>query len=462
MSLIGKTLLNSTFEQDPNANWIKINNVAVGETSIYGYNTYNSKDIGALLNRLAQDPKIVCVIYNWSNGTAYAKSGFNLSNTGDYKSASGYTTFILKSKIPQYYKPTVPTVPTAPVGTTPAKPEIQKQFVSWNNANNMFTCNGAKFVPVGFNAYWLGLTENYDYPTQDQVVEIFTVAQKMAATVVRCHTMGISSGSAKSLRPRDNNLNNEAWKAVDFAFYTAKQKGIRIIAPLVDCYSWYNGSYKHFTDTRGVPKNDFWTNLDVRNDFKKFINDWLNHTNSYTGIKIKDDPTLFMIETGNEFNIRPNAASTTFPTEEWTRDIINYIKSIDSNHLIMDGTDEPLGKANNFSISTVDCFTGHFYWNEVERLDYGANNAKRVGKAYIVGEVDSGFGADWFRQIESRPNVTGSLFWHLYPHQNGLGGGDKINHTDGFTLWFPEDKNKLTLWSNHFRRMRGLPEINSL
>jgi len=459
MSLVGKTLLNSVFEQDLNPNWVKINNVAVGESGMYGYNEYTSKDIGGLLNRLKQDPKIVCVVYKWSDGTAYAKSGFNLSNTGDYKAASGYTTFILKSKIPQYYKPSTPAKPS-----TPTKPStsISKQFVSWNNANNMFMCNGKKFVPVGFNAYWLGLTEGYDYPIQDQVIEIFTIAQRMEATVVRSHTMGISSGSAKSLRPSNNTLNNDAWRAIDFAFYTAKQKGIRIIAPLVDCYSWYNGSYKHFTDTRGVQKNDFWTNLDVRNDFKKFINDWLNHTNSYTGIKIKDDPTLFMIETGNEFNIRPDAASTTFPTEEWTRDIVNYIKSIDSNHLIMDGTDEPLGKANNFSIPTVDCFTGHFYWNEVERLDYGANNAKRVGKAYIVGEVDSGFSSDWFRQIESRPNVSGSLFWHLYPHQYGLAGGQKINHTDGFTLWFPEDKNKLTLWSNHFRRMRGLPEINSL
>jgi mannan endo-1,4-beta-mannosidase len=457
MSLVGKKLLNSVFEQDPNHDWIKINNVAVGESKMYSYNEYNSKDIGGLLNRLKGDNNITCVVYNWNTGVAYAKTGFNLSNSGDYKTASGYTTFILKSKISQFYKTPTPSKP-------PSKPpsKTAKEFVSWNATTGSFMCNGVKFVPVGFNAYWLGYTEAYDYPMQDQVIEIFTVAQKMAATVVRCHTMGISSGSEKSLRPRDNTLNNNAWKAIDFAFYTAKQKGIRIIAPLVDCYSWYNGSYKHFTDTRGINKNDFWTNMDVRNDFKKFINDWLNHTNSYTGIKIKDDPTLFMIETGNEFNIRPDAGSTTFPTEEWTRDIINYIKSIDSNHLIMDGTDEPLGKANNFSISTVDCFTGHFYWNEVERLDYGANNAKRVGKAYIVGEVDSGFGVDWFRQLESRPNVTGSLFWHLYPHQYGLAGGQKINHTDGFTLWFPEDKNKLILWSNHFRRMRKLPEISQL
>ena len=461
MSLVGKKLLNSVFEQDPNQDWIKINNVAVGESRMYSYNEYNSKDIGGLLNRLKGDNNITCVVYNWNTGVGYAKTGFNISNSGDYKTASGYTTFILKSKISQFYKIPSPTpTPSKPPSKPPSK--TAKEFVSWNATTGSFMCNGVKFVPVGFNAYWLGYTEAYDYPMQDQVIEIFTVAQKMAATVVRCHTMGISSGSEKSLRPRDNTLNNNAWRAIDFAFYTAKQKGIRIIAPLVDCYSWYNGSYKHFTDTRGIHKNDFWTNMDVRNDFKKFINDWLNHTNSYTGIKIKDDPTLFMIETGNEFNIRPDAGSTTFPTEEWTRDIINYIKSIDSNHLIMDGTDEPLGKANNFSISTVDCFTGHFYWNEVERLDYGANNAKRVGKAYIVGEVDSGFGLDWFRQLESRPNVTGSLFWHLYPHQYGLAGGQKINHTDGFTLWFPEDKNKLLLWSNHFRRMRKLPEISQL
>jgi len=457
MSLVGRRLAGSVFETDPKPAWIKINNVVLGESPKYGYASYQSNDIGGLLDRVVGDSRVVVIIYEWKTGKAFAKTGFEVNNPKDCFAKSGYTSFVVRSRAPNAQTP--PPIPQ-PVPQQPSNPTAVSQFVKWNGNN--FVVGGQRFVPVGFNAYWFGLTEGYDYPTQDQVTEIFVVAQKMAATVIRCHTMGISSGSAKSLRPRDNNLNNDAWKAIDFAFHTAKQRGIRIIAPLVDCYSWYNGSYKHFCDTRGVKKDDFWTNRDVRNDFKKFISDWLNHTNSYTGIKIKDDPTLFMIETGNEFNIRPDANSNTFPTEEWTRDIVSYIKSIDGNHLVMDGTDEPLGQANNFSISTVDCFTGHFYWNEVHRLDYGANNAKRVGKAYIVGEVDPKLGADWLRQIESRPNIHGSLFWHLYPHQYGLNGGPKINHTDGFTLWYPEDMNMLLLWSNHFRRMRGLPETQSI
>ena len=464
MNLIGTSVAGGVFEVDPKAEWIKINNVVLGESPKYGYTSYQSKDIGGLLDSVVKDSRVVVLIYEWSTGKAFAKSGFEVNNTQDCFAKTGYTSFVVKSRgvSPPYDERLRQGQQQAP------KPVIQPSqptqsptgFVKWNGKD--FVLDNKKFVPCGFNSYWCGLTEGYDYPSKDQVTEVFTVAKRMAATVVRSHTMGISSGSPKSLRPRDNNLNAEAWKAIDFAYYTAKQNGIRIIAPLLDCYQWYNSNYKHFCDTRGVPKNDFWTNKDVRNDFKNFINQWLNHTNSYTGIKMKDDPTLFMIETGNEFNIRPDAGSTTFPTEEWTRDITSYIKSIDKNHLIMDGTDEPLGQANNFDIPTVDCFTGHFYWNEYSRLDYGANNAKRVGKAYIVGEVDPKLGAEWLRQIESRPNVSGSLFWHIYPHQYGLAGGPKINHTDGFTLWYPEDRDQLLLWSNHFRRMQGLSEIGSL
>jgi mannan endo-1,4-beta-mannosidase len=456
MSLIGQRVAGGVFEADAKPEWIKINNVVLGETPKYGYSSYQSKDIGGLLDQVVKDSRVVVLIYEWSTGKAFAKTGFEINNTKDCVAKSGYTSFVVKARVPNAPAKPTPT-PSQPILS---KPVTSSQFVKWNGRD--FVSNGKRFVPVGFNAYWLGLTEGYDYPTQDQVTEVFTIAKRMSATVVRSHTMGLSSGSPKSLRPRDNNLNADAWKAIDFAFYTAKQNGIKIIAPLLDCYSWYNGNFKHFSDTRGVSKNDFWTNREVRNDFKDFINKWLNHTNSYTGIKIKDDPTLFMIETGNEFNIRPDANSTSFPTEEWTSDITSYIKSIDKNHLIMDGTDEPLGQANNFNIPTVDCFTGHFYWNEYSRLDYGANNAKRVGKAYIVGEVDPKLGAEWLRQIESRPNVSGSLFWHIYPHQYGLAGGAKIEHNDGFTLWYPEDRNQLLLWSNHFRRMQGLPEIQSL
>ena len=87
------------------AEGIKINNVAIGESHQFGYNTESSinGDIGSLLTKLMKDPKVVIVIYNWNTGVAYTKSGFNLNISSDIQQANGYTTFVLKSKIIEDY-----------------------------------------------------------------------------------------------------------------------------------------------------------------------------------------------------------------------------------------------------------------------------------------------------------------------------------------------------------------------
>lgn len=469
MSLVGKTLLGSVFEQDPNPNWIKINNVAIGELQMYGYNTYNNKDIGSLLNQLRGDNNITCLIYNWATGVGYAKTGFNLDNSGDYKAAPGFTTFILNSKISKYYKAPVTTPITIP--SKPGSGSNVKQFVSWNSISGRFMCNDKVFVPVGFNAYWLGYTEGYDYPSTVQVDEMFTVAKKISATTIRAHTLGHSTGSAKSLRPSNNTLNNAAWKAIDYAFYKAKQNNIKLICPLTDCYTWYNGSYGDFCKTRGVAKDAFWTDKNVRADFKDYISQWLNHINQYTGVAIKNSPELGWIEMGNELgNIRNDAGSTSIPTQEWISDISKYIRSIDKVHLIMNGSDECLGSniSNDFSISTVDTYSAHFYWNDTQRMIDGCNRAKNIGKGYIIGEYSSKFGEDWFKNIEVNSNIHGTLIWSFYPHDNGLPTGNRITHTDGFTLyyepngWDSENNKMILLLANHHRRMQKLPLISKL
>lgn len=113
------SLLNNIFVQDPNPSWIKINNVGIGESHKYGYKVYTNLNIGDLLTTVSKDSNVVCVVYQWSTGIAYTKSGFNLSLNGDVSSAPGYTTFVLKSKISKFYNGNiVPVVPIVPVTTT--------------------------------------------------------------------------------------------------------------------------------------------------------------------------------------------------------------------------------------------------------------------------------------------------------------------------------------------------------
>lgn len=457
LSLIGKSLLGSPFIQDPKPEWIKIDGVVMGESDKFAYKTSSSKDIGSLLDSLSEDSHIVCVVYDWKTGAAYTKSGFDINDSSDYTHVENFTTFIFKDRIPDNSKTTPTTTPT-----TTTTSESSSSFVTWKNNN--FVCDNKTFYVVGPNVYWLGYTEGNSYPPKKQVIEMFNIAKKMKSTVIRSHTLGISSGKSNSLRPSNNTLNENAWEAIDFAFYTAKQYNIKLICPLTDAYKWANGGYGDFCKTRNVPKRDFWTNIDVRNDFKNFIKKWLNHVNRYDKIPIKNHPALAFIELGNELgNIRASQDSTTTPTKEWLTDITNYIKSIDKNHLLVGPSDECLGSktSDDFNVKGIDIFSSHFYSKDYKRIDFGIKGAKNVGKPYIIGEYSTNFGDDWFQALEKR-NIKGSVFWDLYPHENGLDGGNRVEHKDGETLWYPEDKKKLLQLSNHFRRLQKLSTVSEL
>jgi mannan endo-1,4-beta-mannosidase len=333
-------------------------------------------------------------------------------------------------------------------------------FVTYSSQRSQFIIDNTIFVPVGFNAYWLGFTEEYSYPSHKQIEEMFQVAQQIGATVIRSHTLGFSGGSPNSLRPFDNNLNDNAWEPIDYAFSMANVYNIKLIVPLIDGYNYYHGSYGEFCKTRNVPKDSFWTDVNVRQDFKKYIQLWLNHKNQYTNILIKNDPSLFLIELGNELgNIRPSANSNSVPTEEWIRDISSYIKTIDKNHLVLHGVDESLGQSNDFSIGSLDAYSGHFYGKDYNRIDFGSGESNKINKPYIIGEYDSNFDNDWFTEIEKRNNVKGTVFWSMYPHTNGFMSGSPIPHNDGYTIHYPESSSQLTRIQNHFRRMKS--RINS-
>lgn len=311
-------------------------------------------------------------------------------------------------------------------------------FITWNGSN--FVLNNNKFFVVGFNAPWLGIHKDpIVYPTHIQIEEAFVLAVAMNATVIRSHTMGMSSGTPNSLRPSislGNTLNQAAWEPIDYAFLMARKYNIRIIAPMVDNYDYPNGNYANFTNPLNLPREAFWLDGNPRGNFKQYLNDWLNHINQYTNIQYKNDPYLFMVELGNELgNLRPERNIYSQPSNEWITSIATFIKSIDQNHIVLNPTDEQLGNANEFNITVVDAYSQHYYTKDYKKIDYYSNQSLLVKKPFLIGEYDSGYGLDWFKQVEQRPNVAGTLFWCMYPHINGVKGGAKIVSDDGFSLW---------------------------
>ena len=60
-----------------------------------------------------------------------------------------------------------------------------------------------------------------------------------------------------------------------------------------------------FLRWRGVSQDNygeqFYYNSQVIEDFKAYIRVIMTHVNRYTGVALKDDPTILAWETGNEF-----------------------------------------------------------------------------------------------------------------------------------------------------------------
>ena len=316
-----------------------------------------------------------------------------------------------------------------------------------------------------------GLDENeggIQYPTNFRIMDVFQTAVEMGATVVRAHTLGISTGNEKSFEITLNDFQDAAVERIHFAIYAAKKAQIRLIIPLTDNYHYYHGGKHDFTDWRGVDENQFYSDSDVISDFENYISMLLLSYNNYTGLQLIDDPTIMIWETGNELIAPANwTRSFSFPFFKFCffnsfqlsslslplsttqslslfcllfslRHIARFIKSLDSNHLVQDGTNLVVISDESLKNEEVDVFTDHFYPMSVDRLNADMKRMKDIDRVFYIGEYgwDTGDLPSFLEAIQENGNVTGDLYWSLFPHADSYG---YVQHGDGYTLHYPGD-----------------------
>lgn len=204
---------------------------------------------------------------------------------------------------------------------------------------------------------------------------------------------------------------------MDRALELANVHGIRLIIPLVagagseDSVAIWGGAFG-YARARGKPDNDFYTDPQLKADFKTVINYVLNRTNRRTCVKYKDDPAVLAWETGNEIFDDHQA---------WTEEIAGTIKSIDPNHLVMDGhykiSDDSLSPS-----SLVDVVSQHFYGGDLNEVQLLSAATRANGhKPFIAGEFGLNDGGDAgrigrFLDAVVHSTTSGALIWALRSH----------------------------------------------
>eukprot|EP00055_Hartaetosiga_balthica_P014980 m.85555 g.85555 ORF g.85555 m.85555 type:complete len:520 (+) comp8746_c2_seq2:173-1732(+) len=332
--------------------------------------------------------------------------------------------------------------------------------------------NSEEWVYSGCNMYWLGLDENCEppdapgecihYPSHYRIDDAIQTAKGMGMNVIRAHTLGISTGNKSNglaLHPNLTTFNDKAFDTIDYSIASAKREGIRLIVPLTDNWNYFHGGYHDFVNWRGfdcdpfhgVPQPSsgcyqFFTNPTIINDFFNYVTHLLNHTNKYTGLPLKFEPTILAWETGNELSIKGQ------PFANWTNALASHIKTtIGAKQLVMDGRNEKSFGVDIDALKNdmVDLVTDHYYvsnWQSIiPTMINNGNKSQVYNKVFTVGEYGPApytieevhpflVAIENEASTSGLPLISGDNWWSLFSHGSMYGF---VEHNDSYTLHWP-------------------------
>lgn len=308
---------------------------------------------------------------------------------------------------------------------------------------NFVTVDGTKLMDGDRELRFVSL--NYPQATSDTPWEhanAMKTFRAMGGNVTRTYTIPVFNGENGARAyvtgvDEAGNLtfNEDALNSLDDVLAKANQYGIRVVVPFVDHWHWIGGidgyvwlagesdgnapSQAGFQDWAWK----FYSSERCMELFKQMITHLLNRTNTVTGIQYKDDPAILCWETGNEMGNRSQVERDDELTA-WTNQVVEHVKSIDSNHLVLDGrmsmSPKSLGTEN-----LADILGAHYYeGNYAQRCEEDTRAAHDAGKPFILGEfgakVTAGPCIDVFQKgVENGTN--GIMMWSLRAHKDGFG-----------------------------------------
>ncbi len=223
-------------------------------------------------------------------------------------------------------------------------------------------------------------TNPFRLPDEFEIRDALTSIKQMGGKVARVYVFSVkkeSDTSAPYYVEGPGKFNEEAFKTFDKVLQIADEVGVRLIVPFVDNWLWWGGP-KEYAAFRGKPRDAFWTDPQLIGDFEKTIAFVLKRTNTYTGVPYSEEKAVLAWETGNEI-VAPFS---------WTSEVARCIKSLDKNHLVLEGTlrrditEEALNDPN------LDILATHHYHDPKGAVEFIVKNRQlsKGKKPYIVGE----------------------------------------------------------------------------
>lgn len=296
------------------------------------------------------------------------------------------------------------------------------------------------------------------FPDEYEVRDILSGLQRLGGRATRTFSLSVFS-------PEDDNMpvyiqghrqyNEEAFQCLDRVLAYAPEYDVRIIIPFI--------ASQRFPSIRGVDEfaalsgktetGAFWTDSEVKEDFKHFLSYLLNRVNTVSGKPYKEDPALLGWQFGNEFG--SFYGDRGLPGEEWSpkiwewcKEMAAYIKNIDPNHLLIEA-----GGVNRDSVladPNIDVISDHLYeyWSgmgtQLSPLAKQTAQQCKGKKPVMIDEFGLGTTENLRELMKTirEEEIVGGLMWSVRGHRRDGGwyyhneGGTEVNsfHVPGFAV----------------------------
>ena len=222
-------------------------------------------------------------------------------------------------------------------------------------------------------------------------------------------------------------------RRLDYVISEAEKHNLKLIITFTNYWEAFGGMGQYVkylqmldgkTPTNGqIQERDvceFYTNDTIKGWYKDYINTLVNHTNYYTGEKLKDSSAVFSWELANEPRCTIDGDGSTFCKDNilynWAKEMSEYVKSLDPNHMVSIGDEgfynygfqeaNKIGPSATYSgyygvdfeklmsIDTIDFGTPHMYidqWgftgdNDLDWIKRHAQTAQKNNKPIIFEE----------------------------------------------------------------------------
>src|ERR1043166_8117741 len=238
----------------------------------------------------------------------------------------------------------------SPQASTPSqvsRPAPPSNFVTVSNGK--FMLNGRPYYFVGTN-FWQGMNLGVDDGKGNRKLLTAELDRLQKIGVTNLRVMAASEGPntepqrlVPALMDSPGKYDRKVLDGLDFFISEIGKRQMKVVMVLNNYWQWSGGMAQYVSWSEGTPipyPGDWGRFMDYSAKFygcgecqtwyRDHIRMIINHVNPYTGLKYRDDPTVFAWELANEPRRYPYS---------WIDETAAYIKSLDPNHLVTTGSE---------------------------------------------------------------------------------------------------------------------------